>query len=230
MYHHVDGSRYVSLEFNSRVALSLPAASLCLLERLCRYEGQWLDDKQHGRGLEQWPDGAKYEGEYNCGRKDGKGIFTWADVRGDSPATFRLFPSVLHRLSRRVAALCLCAGKCVRGRVQQQQHPRVRSVPLVGRTQVRRPVGEKPHARPRPLPVGRRPRVRRPIQTRPERRKGADLSLSFVRACPFLLLRERAHFSSLKPSSLCRERSSGRTDDATSGVGRRADSTGAGCT
>ena len=24
------------------------------------YEGQWVDDKQHGIGMEEWPDGAKY--------------------------------------------------------------------------------------------------------------------------------------------------------------------------
>jgi len=29
-----------------------------------KYEGYWEEDKQHGDGLETWPDGAKYEGQY----------------------------------------------------------------------------------------------------------------------------------------------------------------------
>ena len=35
------------------------------------YEGQWLDDKQHGHGIESWPDGARYEGRYEDGKKQG---------------------------------------------------------------------------------------------------------------------------------------------------------------
>lgn len=35
------------------------------------YEGQWLDDKQHGQGVESWPDGARYEGRYEDGKKEG---------------------------------------------------------------------------------------------------------------------------------------------------------------
>ena len=27
-------------------------------------EGYWEEDKQHGQGLETWPDGARYEGQY----------------------------------------------------------------------------------------------------------------------------------------------------------------------
>ena len=29
-----------------------------------KYEGYWEEDKQHGQGLETWPDGARYEGQY----------------------------------------------------------------------------------------------------------------------------------------------------------------------
>ena len=27
-----------------------------------RYEGDWFEDKQHGKGIESWPDGAQYKG------------------------------------------------------------------------------------------------------------------------------------------------------------------------
>jgi len=41
--------------------------------------GSWRDDKQHGFGLETWPDGAVYEGEYHEGKKNGRGKLTFAD-------------------------------------------------------------------------------------------------------------------------------------------------------
>lgn len=40
---------------------------------------QWENDKQHGRGVENWPDGAKYEGQYFEGKKHGTGILNFAD-------------------------------------------------------------------------------------------------------------------------------------------------------
>jgi len=36
-----------------------------------KYIGEWVDDKQEGKGVETWPDGAKYEGMYKYGKKDG---------------------------------------------------------------------------------------------------------------------------------------------------------------
>ena len=47
--------------------------------KIIRYEGDWLEDKQHGKGVEIWPDGARYEGEYIDGKKQGIGSFKWAD-------------------------------------------------------------------------------------------------------------------------------------------------------
>ena len=29
-----------------------------------KYLGEWKEDKQHGKGIESWPDGAVYEGHY----------------------------------------------------------------------------------------------------------------------------------------------------------------------
>jgi len=34
-----------------------------------KYIGGWLDDRQHGFGIEIWCDNAKYEGNYEGGKK-----------------------------------------------------------------------------------------------------------------------------------------------------------------
>ena len=54
---------------------------LCIFSNLkgVRYEGEWVTDKQEGKGIETWPDGARYEGSYIDGKKHGMGIFKWAD-------------------------------------------------------------------------------------------------------------------------------------------------------
>ena len=36
------------------------------------FKGMWVEDKQEGKGIETWPDGARYEGDYKLGQKDGK--------------------------------------------------------------------------------------------------------------------------------------------------------------
>ena len=33
------------------------------------YEGAWCEDKQHGFGIEYWPDGAYYKGSFEDGLK-----------------------------------------------------------------------------------------------------------------------------------------------------------------
>jgi len=38
-----------------------------------------LEDKQHGKGVEKWPDGAKYDGNYKDGKKNSDGCLTFAD-------------------------------------------------------------------------------------------------------------------------------------------------------
>jgi hypothetical protein len=38
-----------------------------------------MNDKQHGQGVEIWPDNAKYEGEYIDAKKHGKGTLYFAD-------------------------------------------------------------------------------------------------------------------------------------------------------
>jgi len=42
------------------------------------YEGDWLDDLQHGIGHETWQEGKiKFYGEYVAGKKHGKGRYDW---------------------------------------------------------------------------------------------------------------------------------------------------------
>jgi hypothetical protein len=38
-----------------------------------------VEDKQEGRGIETWPDGARYEGQYKEGKKHGQGCLNFAD-------------------------------------------------------------------------------------------------------------------------------------------------------
>ena len=44
-----------------------------------RYEGEWRDDKENGRGVTTWPDGHRYEGEYRDGKANGTGTATLAN-------------------------------------------------------------------------------------------------------------------------------------------------------
>ncbi len=41
-----------------------------------KYEGEWKNDKRHGRGVLTRPDGMRYEGEWADGKPNGKGILT----------------------------------------------------------------------------------------------------------------------------------------------------------
>ena len=42
------------------------------------YDGQWMDDKHHGKGIMTGADGDKYDGEWKDGKRHGKGIETKA--------------------------------------------------------------------------------------------------------------------------------------------------------
>lgn len=44
-----------------------------------KYEGEWLNNLRHGKGVETWTDGAVYKGDYAEGKKVGNGLFKWAD-------------------------------------------------------------------------------------------------------------------------------------------------------
>ena len=43
------------------------------------YQGEWYEDRQHGKGKETFPDKSVYEGDYVNGMKHGMGKFKWAN-------------------------------------------------------------------------------------------------------------------------------------------------------
>ena len=49
---------------------------------LWTYDGDWKDNKRHGKGTFTWADGSKYVGEWKNGLKQGKGTYT--DTKGKS--------------------------------------------------------------------------------------------------------------------------------------------------
>ena len=44
-----------------------------------KYEGDFVDDKKHGKGVYVYANGDKYEGDWLDGKKHGKGVITFAD-------------------------------------------------------------------------------------------------------------------------------------------------------
>ena len=45
-----------------------------------KYEGEWLNDVQHGFGKETLLDGLSYEGEFLNGQRNGHGVFKMKDA------------------------------------------------------------------------------------------------------------------------------------------------------
>jgi len=43
------------------------------------YRGEWVEDLQHGQGVEQWDGGSRYSGQFVWGKKQGYGIYEWPD-------------------------------------------------------------------------------------------------------------------------------------------------------
>jgi len=41
------------------------------------YEGEWQDDKWHGRGMYRYLGGCSYDGEFKCGEMHGRGTYLW---------------------------------------------------------------------------------------------------------------------------------------------------------
>lgn len=47
----------------------------------CFYEGEFLNDLKHGKGVLTWPDGRQYEGQFADGRFHGEARMVWTDGR-----------------------------------------------------------------------------------------------------------------------------------------------------
>ena len=45
------------------------------------YEGEWENNKMHGRGTLVWRDGKRYEGQFVYDKREGHGTFKWKDGR-----------------------------------------------------------------------------------------------------------------------------------------------------
>eukprot|EP00401_Gymnodinium_catenatum_P065528 CAMPEP_0117616648 /NCGR_PEP_ID=MMETSP0784-20121206/85170_1 /TAXON_ID=39447 /ORGANISM="" /LENGTH=366 /DNA_ID=CAMNT_0005420435 /DNA_START=98 /DNA_END=1198 /DNA_ORIENTATION=+ len=43
------------------------------------YSGEWVEDLQHGYGVEQWQGGSKFHGPFHWGKKQGYGVYEWPD-------------------------------------------------------------------------------------------------------------------------------------------------------
>jgi len=67
-------------------ATPLPGCDGCPCSALCRYEGEWLDDKMTGRGFMIWADGRRYDGEWLENRCHGQVICLFFP---DRPVTVR---------------------------------------------------------------------------------------------------------------------------------------------
>lgn len=50
--------------------------------RTAQYEGQWQDDKQHGKGRQTWTDGRVYDGQFALGKFAGTGRMVWHTQKG----------------------------------------------------------------------------------------------------------------------------------------------------
>ena len=57
------------------MAFTLGLTEEYFIHNLQIYEGEWLENKMHNRGIYSWKDGRKYEGEYQQDLKHGFGVY-----------------------------------------------------------------------------------------------------------------------------------------------------------
>src|SRR2546423_1867990 len=46
-----------------------------------KYDGEWVNNTMHGKGVLTWKDGRKYDGTFANDKRHGYGMYTWADGR-----------------------------------------------------------------------------------------------------------------------------------------------------
>ena len=72
-----DGHRYEGEWRNDR----RHGRGTCTWPNGTRYEGKWRSGRHHGQGSKEWPDGDRYKGGWRVGKRHGRGTYTWSDGR-----------------------------------------------------------------------------------------------------------------------------------------------------
>lgn len=121
---------------------------------LTTYRGQWVQDVQHGIGVEEWEGGSRYDGQFYWGKKQGYGVYSWPDGslymgQWDSNA----INGYGHYMGKE-------GRQRVPGLMARGCDPRLRPIHLAGRPHVSRPVRRRSEARIRHLHLAGRPALR----------------------------------------------------------------------
>lgn len=72
---HPDGNYFIG-QWRCNAAQGL--GTMYNIQGFPTYRGQWVDDLQHGYGVERWEGGA-YCGQFVWGKKQGRGVYEWPD-------------------------------------------------------------------------------------------------------------------------------------------------------
>lgn len=75
-FMHADGDIFVG-QWRSNAAQGL--GTYYHRKGQTTYRGQWVEDLQHGHGVEQWEGGSRYSGQFVWGKKQGHGVYEWPD-------------------------------------------------------------------------------------------------------------------------------------------------------
>ena len=59
------------------------------------YEGAWVGDKAHGRGVKTFRNGDYHKGEYEHGRRNGFGLYVEEELSVD-PSYYTLYAPFIH--------------------------------------------------------------------------------------------------------------------------------------
>jgi len=75
-FMHADGDIFIG-EWRSNAAQGL--GSYYHRKGHTTYRGEWVEDLQHGHGIEEWEGGSRYCGQFVWGKKHGNGVYEWPD-------------------------------------------------------------------------------------------------------------------------------------------------------
>lgn len=76
------------------------------------YDGEWVDDKRHGRGKQVWSDGRCYEGDFDKGNFHGFGRMQW-DSGPDAPMVY--LGQYENNLKHGAGKFCWADGRAYEG-------------------------------------------------------------------------------------------------------------------